>query len=94
MTYVETTIEALRGELGAEDGTDEQLVRMYALLVHVTGRYTSVRDVHDAWALWRCASTPDHPDLVPFGQLSPQVQAYDRPYCDAIRAVAGVITLT
>lgn len=77
MSYVDTTIEALRAGLGPNDGTDEALLRLYALLVH------------DAWALWRSATKPDHADLVRFEQLSDEVVEYDRPYMALIRHVAA-----
>lgn len=92
MNYVATTIEALRAQLPENDGTDEDLLRAYALLVHTTGTGTSLEHVHDAWALWRAQTRPEHPDLVPFAQLSAQVADYDQPYRDAIRTVAAALS--
>lgn len=89
MSYVAQTIEALRAGLGPADGSDTELLRFYALLVHTTGINTTLEDVHTAWALWREQSRPEHPDLVPFEQLSPEVAEYDRPYRDLIRHVAA-----
>jgi hypothetical protein len=64
------------------------LLRLYALLVLVKGVNTSLEDVHDAWAAWRCVTRPDHPSLVPFYQLKPEVQELDGKYRDAIMAVS------
>ena len=89
MSYVSETIEALRAGLGPNDGSDEALLRLYALLVHTTGVDTELRHVHDAWALWREQSRPEHPDLVEFAELSPEVADYDRPYMALIRHVAA-----
>lgn len=47
------------------------------------------RDVHDAWAVWRAPTRPDHPALAPFDHLTPDVQALDAPYAEAIRKIAG-----
>lgn len=89
MSYVGETIEALRAGLGPADGSDEALLRLYALLVHTSGINTTLEDVHTAWALWREQSRPEHPDLVPFEQLSDEVVEYDRPYMALIRHVAA-----
>jgi hypothetical protein len=70
-------------------GNDPKLLRLYALLVLAKGADTTLRDVHDAWALWRNETQPDHRSLIPFEQLSPDVQALDRPYMEAIHAVAS-----
>ena len=64
------------------------LLRLYALLVLTTGTETTLENVHDAWACYRDATRPDHPSLVPFGELTPDVQELDRNYAHAIREVA------
>lgn len=70
------------------------LLRLYALLALTVGDKVTMENVHDAWATWRSATKPAHPALVPFGELSPQVQALDHPYADAIRRVASPVELT
>lgn len=89
MSYVETTISKLRANLGPNDGSVVELLRFYALLVHSCGVDTTLEDVHTAWALWRSQTKPDHPDLVEFAELSPEVADYDRSYRDVIRHVAA-----
>lgn len=89
MSYVSETIEALRAGLGPADGSDTELLRFYALLVHTSGINTTLEDVHTAWALWREQTKPDHADLVEFEQLADEVVEYDRPYRDLIRHVAA-----
>lgn len=69
-------------------GNDPQLLRLYALLAMTTGTQTTLRDVHEAWALWRTMTNPGHKSLVPFGELSAEVAELDRPYRDAIVEVA------
>lgn len=87
--YVQETVDALTRRVGKSDGSDADLMRLYALLVHTTGTATSLKDVHDAWALWRTHTKPEHADLVEFEQLPADVQDYDRPYRDAIRELAA-----
>lgn len=85
MTYAADIVRAL-GKLIPD--CDPDLLRLYALLVLTTGEDTTLENVHDAWALARLATRPDHPDLVPFADLAPAIQAYDKPYQDAIRETA------
>jgi hypothetical protein len=75
----------LRKEL---PGIDEDLLDLYSLLVLVQGVNTTLRDVHDAWSVWKNPIRPDHKSLIPFGDLSPEVQELDRKYADAIITVA------
>jgi hypothetical protein len=83
-------IDAVAARLGLMlDDCDIDLLRIYALLVLVTGTGTTDEHVHHAWGVWRAATRPDHPDLVPFDQLTPEVQALDTWYAQAIRAVAA-----
>ena len=86
MNYVDT-IAARLGELLGD--CPPELLRLYALLVLVRGEDVTLKDVHDAWAVWRCATRPDHPSLVPFDQLTPEVQELDAKYAGAIREVAA-----
>ena len=73
--------------------TKEQLPLFYnyALLLRAKGTDTQLEDVHDAsWAAWASAARPNHPALVPFSELSPEIQALDQPFLDAIREAALV----
>lgn len=67
---------------------EPELVRFYALLILIRGVNADERDVHDAWAVWRDMTNPGHRSLVPFDELTAQVQALDVPYAQAIRKVA------
>ena len=83
-------VSVIAGRLAAQmPGCSPDLLRMYALLVLTTGTETTLENVHDAWSAWRDASRPDHPSLIPFGELTPDVQELDRKYADAIREVAA-----
>jgi hypothetical protein len=83
-------VEEIAARLGALlDDCPAELLRLYALLVLVRGRAADREDVHDAWSAWRTATKPDHAALIPFDQLTPEVQALDDPYVAAIREVAA-----
>jgi hypothetical protein len=84
MNYVDEIVKQLEEHL---DDCEVDLLRMYALLVLIIGPDVSERDVHDAWSVWRTATKPDHPSLVPFDQLTREVQDLDTKYTEAIIAV-------
>ena len=86
MSYITDITDDL--EAAGLDDCPPELLRLYALLVLTTGVITSLEDVHNAWSAWRQATRPDHPSLVPFADLAPEVQELDRKYMDAIRKVA------
>jgi hypothetical protein len=86
-TYVQRAVDAIVAELH-DDDQDPALLRLYALLLLTRGTRVTSRDVHDAWALWRLATRPDHPGIVPFDQLSIEVKRLDVPFRDAIRRAA------
>ena len=67
---------------------ERRLLRIYAVLCLAKGARTTSKDVHDAWSAWRVETDPDHRSLVPFKELSAEIQAYDDMYRDAIRKVA------
>jgi hypothetical protein len=83
--YIASTVDALTELL---DDCPPELIDLYALLVHTTGTGTTLEDVHEAWAVWRNRTKPDHKSLVPFDELTPEIQEYDRKYMDAIHQVA------
>jgi hypothetical protein len=74
------------------DESDMRLYRIYAVLALAKGKDTTLEDVHDAWSAWQADMMPDHRSLIPFAELSPQVQAYDQEYCDAIHACSSSVT--
>lgn len=64
------------------------LLDLYALLVMTSGEWTTVEHVHDAWSLRASRVNPGHPSIVPFSELSEQVQARDLKYATVIRRIA------
>lgn len=85
MNYVQQVIETLNVRL---PGLPPELIDLYTNLVFSRGAKTSLEDVHDAWAIWKNRIKPDHKSLIPFEDLSPEVQELDRKYMMAIRNTA------
>ncbi len=88
--YVDATVTALAARL---PDCDPDLLRLYTLLALTVGAEVTLKDVHDAWAVWRTLTRPEHPSIVPFDQLTPEVQDLDSRYADAIRDVANEVPL-
>jgi hypothetical protein len=91
MTYIDDARAAVDAEL---PGLDPQLLDLYTLLALTHGVSVDLRDVHDAWAVWRAGTNPAHRSIVPFGQLTAEVQGLDRKYADGIRRAAETIHAT
>ena len=62
----------------------------YAVLVLTKGTDTTSADVHEAWSAWATVHhNGEHRSLIPFNQLTPEIQAYDDLYRDAIHQVSA-----
>jgi len=85
MTYIDEARQMLQEELQDCAGA---LLDLYLLLVLTKGVNTSRKDVHDAWAVWRSRTDPGHRSIVPFEELTEQVQALDQPYVETIVKVS------
>lgn len=93
MTYLDRTAQAIKdrvppGLLPDEPRLDD-LFRLYALLARVKGKDVTEEDVHDAWSLWMLAEDGDHDSIKPYQELDPATRREDRPFVEAIRAVAA-----
>ncbi|MCX4809026.1 hypothetical protein OG601_47165 [Streptomyces sp. NBC_01239] len=88
MTYIDTARTALESRL---PGQDDALLDLYALLVLVKGEEVTLQDVHDAWAVWRSRTAPNHKSIMPFDQLTLSVQKLDQTYADAIAATRAAL---
>lgn len=84
-TYVDDARATLTGFLPDHTGN---LLDLYTLLVLVKGEETTLKDVHDAWAVWRNRTDPTHRSIVPFQDLPLATQELDRTYVEAIRLTA------
>lgn len=83
--YAASMITRIEREL---PGLDPTLANLYALLALTKGEETSLEDVHDAWAIWTATTRGTHRSLIPFAELSPEVQELDRKYVDGIHRAA------
>lgn len=90
INYVQRVIDALNEELPNQDPV---LIYLYALLALTWGPLVSRQEVHDAWAVWRNLSNPEHKSLIPFEKLEPAVAALDDKYVNAIVKVAHELRL-
>lgn len=87
MTYIEKAREILVAKL-ADQMDDGPLMDLYLLLVFTRGEATTLEDVHDAWAIARSRTRPDHRSIIPFGELTVAVQELDREFVEAIAETA------
>jgi len=85
VSYVEEARRVLEAEL---PGQQETILDLYLLLALTKGTETTAEDVHDAWAIWRSRTRPDHPDLLPFADLRPDVARRDEEYVAGIHRAA------
>lgn len=94
LNYVETIRHELRARISDYDDWGEDagtLLDLYALLVVVKGRQTTLEDIHDSWSLWTNRTRPDHRSLVPFDRLAADIAEYDRPYMTAVHEVSAML---
>ena len=79
-------VEQVRDKLAQRLPTlDDALLDLYTLLAIQYGTNVDAVTVHNAWSVWQNRIDPDHRSLIPFPMLSPEVQALDEPYAEAIR---------
>lgn len=69
---------------------DSELLDVYALLVLVKGEDVTLKDVHDAWSVWKNNIRPDHHSLIEFDELTREIQELDRKYAESIALVARI----
>lgn len=89
--YFTRAMDAVRREL---PNAEDDIVRLYALLTLTTGAATTMEHVHDAWSAWTVVRRPDHRSMIPFAELSPEVQEFDRKYMEVIHRVAAELAST
>jgi hypothetical protein len=83
--YARAALDAVHAKM---PHLDPDMIALYALLVIVKGEDASLHDVHDAWALWQATTNPDHRNLVPLEFLTEAQQQLDRPFLEAVVAIA------
>ena len=86
-------IDEAKAELAKHVQVGKGLMNVYTLLVLVKGEDTTLKDVHDAWALninktWDKETNGEHFSLIPFDDLRDEVKYKDQKYVDAIHKTA------
>jgi len=90
MNYIEKIKKELDKELKMNKPY-QGLLDVYALLVLVKGENCNNEDVHDAWSVWQNLKDKEHRSLIPFDELTREVQDLDTKYKDAIIKVAVLL---
>ena len=80
--YVQLATEILREELGED--LDSVLEGLYVLLVLMRGERTTLRNVHDAYVVWRTQTNPQYRSRMCFEDLTLEAQELDRKRAKAI----------
>lgn len=83
--YVQEKIDALKER---HPTMPDELVDLYVLLAFVKGSDVTLEDVHDAWSVWKNRIRPDHRSLIPFDELTVEIQNLDQRYADSISSIA------
>ena len=93
VNYVQEVQEELKKHLKVGKG----LTDYYTLLVLILGEETTLADVHDAWSVninrtWDTVANGQHRSLIPFDQLTKEIQDKDQAYLDAIHNTKRELT--
>lgn len=83
MNYIQKLQEGLSSKILLRDD-EHQLLDLYTLLIIVKGEECTMEDIHDAWSIWTNRRDSEHRSLIPFKELSEEIQEYDREYMNAI----------
>ena len=89
--YISTVSNRIRSCFKSEEIPDkglELLFGMYAVLALTKGTSVTDSDVHDAWSLWATLYDPNSDSLVPFSELSSDIQSKDSKFTEAIVKIA------
>ncbi|WP_327662241.1 MULTISPECIES: DUF7701 domain-containing protein [unclassified Streptomyces] len=77
MNYLEAVANRIRTQIppaSLPQVNGENLCNLYASLVFIKGVDATASDVHDIWATWQVEQDAYHPDLIPYDQLTFDVQ--------------------
>lgn len=86
-----TRIKAECSENEIPEDRSQELFRLYALLALTKGKDTTAEDVHDAWSTWKVSEDPYHKSLIPFDELTKEVQEMDEPYVKYIHKNSNIL---
>ena len=84
--YIKNAKDTLRETFEENDlQVDESLLDLYTLLLLTKGLRVTEKDVHEAWAIYTNKVNPRHKSLIPFEDLTKEVQNLDTPYTEVIK---------
>lgn len=89
--YLATLASHIRARVPRDDLPEEDsygLFLGYAVLLLAKGEDVTASDVHNAWVAWMAGREPTHEALVQYEQLDAEAAEMDKPFVQAIRAVA------
>jgi len=91
MTYLHRLARRIEAQVPVElvPPDSSGLFLLYAVLVRAKRNRLNAEDVHDAWVAWMEMRGEDHPSMVEFGLLRPEIQREDEPFVAALRAAAA-----
>jgi len=81
-------IQKVRNRLSLKIDVESELLDLYTLIIFLRGTSVTLEDIHDAWSIWRTNTKPDHSAIIPFDELSLEVQELDREYAVAVKDIA------
>lgn len=87
-------IQEIKQDLSKRINVESDLLDLYTLIVFLKGKEATLENIHDAWAIWRNNTKPDHKSIIPFNELTKEIQEMDREYTEAIKATAEVFPIT
>lgn len=92
MNYIQELADKIKSEVPSALLPDEPnldtLFAIYAVLLLAKGNETTLEDVHNCWSAWKSQKDASHNSIKPFVELSNKIQEQDRPFVEAIHAVA------
>lgn len=93
MNYIQSVQDKLDEKLKMRGTPYEGLLETYGLLVLTVGSKCTQKHIHDAWSVWQNLTQPEHRSLIPFEELTKEVQELDEPYRVAVVEVAKELGL-
>ncbi len=87
MNYIQKAKKLLATKIDVEN----DLLDLYTLLLFTKGVNCQLIDVHDAWSVWRNNTKPEHVSIIPFEELTFEIQEMDREYTEAIQETAKIL---
>ncbi len=88
MNYIQKIEKALDDILKMRFTDYVGLLEVYTLLVFTVGVDCTNEHIHNAWSIWQSKTEPNHKALIPFNELTEEVQDLDSKYRDAVIKVS------